>query len=331
MNRIIGIDYAKGFAIILLLISHCLLEGNFRVWITSFDMPIFFVVCGILHQMRHSEGLSFSYWNSWLKRRVMQIFIPYFVFGFLYITFRGGLSFWSGDCWDIIDGCVSLISMQGVVSMWFLPVFFFSELLFVFFVAKLSKIMQGLLVVVFVIILIFLQHNGIPDYWFSRFILKLGIALSFVVSGNFIGMFIKKRFNIVLLIIGVLICSVLALYNGFVGIGALRLGNVFLFFIVGMAMSYFIIKLFDALGRSNNSKILKLLGILGANSIVVLVTNNLLIEVFRLLEYKLLNNFFLNNGVWGGILMAIILTVPEYYLIRLSQSKLRLLFGKIEE
>lgn len=55
--------------------------------------------------------------------------------------------------------------------------------------------------------------------------------------------------------------------------------------------------LFKVINTRTNPKYLNILSTFGANSIVVLVTNNLLIELFRLLEYKVFNNFFLENGV----------------------------------
>lgn len=94
-------------------------------------------------------------------------------------------------------------------------------------------------------------------------------------------------------------------------------------------MSYTIIMLFKIINENINSKYLNILSSFGANSIVVLVTNNLLIESFRLLEHNFFNNFFLANGVIGAFLMTIILTIPEYYLISISQNKkIGILFGK---
>lgn len=86
--------------------------------------------------------------------------------------------------------------------------------------------------------------------------------------------------------------------------------------------------LFKVINKHTNLKYLNILSTIGANSIVILVTNNLLIEIFRLLEYKVFNNFFLENGIIGAFLMTAILIIPEYYLISISQSKIGILFGK---
>lgn len=119
-----------------------------------------------------------------------------------------------------------------------------------------------------------------------RLLLKISVALSFVILGHGIGILYKYHIP---LVITLFIASLISLYNGFVGIGALLFGNAILFFTTGFSISYTIIMLFKAISNHIN---LNLLNLFGANSIIILVTNNLLIEIFRLFEYKLFNNFF---------------------------------------
>lgn len=329
MKRSIEIDYTKGFAILILLLSHCMGEENvLKTWISSWNMPIFFIICGLIHQLRNPDGLPLDNLKTWCKRRIIQIFIPYFTFSLLYILFLNGLSWISEGKTNILNECISIITMHGIASMWFLPIYFFSEILYVFFIARFSSIIQFL----FVIILITLLQYNIEistDKIISLF-LKISIALSFVTCGGlFSKCFLRVRFSIYFILISLLIFSIIALYNGFIGIGALLLNNVVLFFITGIIMSYTIIMLFKIINENINSKYLNILSSFGANSIVVLVTNNLLIESFRLLEHNFFNNFFLANGVIGAFLMTIILTIPEYYLISISQNKkIGILFGK---
>lgn len=328
MKRVTAIDSAKGIAILMLLLSHCITgEGYLKIWIFSWHMPIFFIICGLLNQLRNPQGQPLYQLKPWLKRRIKQIFVPYFIFGLFYIIFTNGLYYISGNKINLLNECISLITMQGVASMWFLPVFFFSEMLFVFFIAKLSNILQTLFIIIIIILLTQLQHNGeMPTDKIVRLLLKISVALSFVILGNRIGILFNRHIPFLLLMISLLMSSLISLYNGFVGIGALLFGNVILFFITGFFISYSIIMLFKII---SNKVDLSLLNLFGANSIIILVTNNLFIEVFRLLEYKLFNNFFLENGFIGGLLMTIILIIPEYYLIRLSKGKIGIIFGKV--
>lgn len=334
MNRIISIDYTKGFAIIMLLLSHCITEnGYLKTWIFAWHMPIFFVICGILNTIRHPNGIPFNKFNSWFRHRIKQIFIPYFVFGSLYIFFLGGLSFISGGKLIIRENFISLLSMNGIASMWFLPVFFFSELLYVFFITKTSKIIQYLFILSIILLLLHMQINGqIITNESTQLIIKVFSSIGFVLIGHFIWILIQKFSSppqYILLAIILLIVSLIALYNGFVSIGSLTFGNVIIFYLVASALSYTIITLFYKLGDYTDLKILNFLKLFGSNSIVILVTNNLLIEFFRLIEYKYLGCFFLNNGLFGSLLMTIILIIPEYLLIQCTQGKIGVLFGKI--
>jgi fucose 4-O-acetylase-like acetyltransferase len=334
MNRIASIDYTKGFAIIMLLLSHCITEnGYLKTWIFAWHMPIFFVICGILNTIRYPNGITFNKFSSWFKRRIKQIFIPYFVFGSLYIFFLGGLSFISGEKPIIAEKFVSLLSMNGIVSMWFLPVFFFSELLYVFFIAKTSKIIQYLFILSIILLLLHIQSNGqIITNRPLQLIIKVFSSIEFILIGHVIWILIQKLSspppNILLTII-LLIASLIALYNGFVSIGSLTFGNVVIFYLAASALSYTIITLFYKLDKHTDLKILNFLKLCGSNSIVILVTNNLLIEIFRLIEYKYLSCFFLNNGLLGSLLMTIILIIPEYALIRCAQGKIGIIFGKV--
>lgn len=336
MNRVISIDYAKGLAILMLLLSHCISDvGHLKTWIFAWHMPIFFIICGILNTMRNPEGIPFREFSSWIKHRIKQVFVPYFVFGLLYIFFIGMLSFISEGKFILMDELISLFSLKGVASMWFLPVYFFAELLYVFFISKIPNISQGLLISCIVFFLLYNQVDGQIQVAESYVQLtKVLVSLVFVVLGRYLWVLKEKvfmNFYYIPLIITFFLISLLALYNGFVGIGSLSLGNVILFYMVASTLSVLIMTLLEKIGQrvDSKNKILNFLSLFGVNSIVVLVSNNLLIEIFRLIEYKYFNNIFLNSGTLGGLLMAVILIIPEFCLIQLSQGKIGFLFGKI--
>ena len=190
--------------------------------------------------------------------------------------------------------------MHGIASMWFLPIYFFSEILYTFLMVKLPRIIQILFIVIVIILVTSLQHNNeiISTDKVMQLLLKISVALSFVILGGMWSKyFIRAKIPIYFILISLLISSIIALYNGFIGIGALLFNNIILFFIIGTIISYIILMLFKVINTRTNPKYLNILSTFGANSIVVLVTNNLLIELFRLLEYKVFNNFFLENGV----------------------------------
>ena len=94
----------------------------------------------------------------------------------------------------------------------------------------------------------------------------------------------------IFIILMIITSIIFSKYNGFVGLGSFELNNIFLYFLFGIIGStgvLFLIKKFD----NKEIKILKLYGI---NSIVILCTHNILLEIIRLLDYKISGNILLN-------------------------------------
>lgn len=130
--RRLELDYAKGLAILLLIVSHCLTgEGNLKTWIFSFHMPIFFVICGVLQAMKRPDGISVKQLLSFLTHRTYQLLIPYFVFGTVLIAFFQGIHVLAGEPLSLNAQLFALFSLQGIESMWFIPVYMIAELLFI--------------------------------------------------------------------------------------------------------------------------------------------------------------------------------------------------------
>lgn len=94
--RLKYIDYIKGFAILCMLLSHCMDNiANYRIgiWITSFNMPIFFVTAGVLIQMKYTEySPNRENTKALFLRRIIQLGIPYYIFSFLLSMFYCALS-----------------------------------------------------------------------------------------------------------------------------------------------------------------------------------------------------------------------------------------------
>ena len=102
-NRVEFIDNTKGIAILLMIISHCVVGyGPLKTWISSFNMPIFFVICGYLCYLKHPQGISLSRSTSYLKKRVLNLWKPYIIFCFILIAFFNALKFLSGASTTIL-------------------------------------------------------------------------------------------------------------------------------------------------------------------------------------------------------------------------------------
>ena len=62
---------------------------------------------------------------------------------------------------------------------------------------------------------------------------------------------------------------------------------------------------------------------------MILLTNNLLSEVIRLLDYKIAGDWLLKMGMVGSLIMTLVLGIMESCMIILSRKRgIRILFGK---
>ncbi len=327
-KRYVELDYVKGFAILLLLFSHCHPgEGIIKIWIFSFHMPIFFIVCGILKSRREKRGLVKKDIVSYMKKRGRQLIFPYYIWGSILILFYQLLHIIAGESLTIKKQLFALLTGQGIDSLWFIPCYLFAEMLFVFFFIRLSRWKKRICTVTGFAIIFLCSYYGMRDVWLLRLGIKCIIAFLFMIIGYYVANHIEKInawHGWLLLVVG----SVLAEFNGFVGIGALELKNPFLFFSDAFLISIAVIILFTVYRKSGLQE-LRGLSFFGKDSIVILLTNNLLIEVIRLLDYKIAGDWLLKMGMVGSLIMTLVLGIMESCMIILSRKRgIRILFGK---
>jgi acyltransferase len=125
------LDRAKGFGIVLVILGHStLISDLFLRWISSFHMPLFFMISGIL-----------SYYHWELKKplkeavliKVKQLLVPYCVCSLLYMCLRQELSLRKEGIWNLEllnTDLKDTISFMGISVLWFLSTLFFASLIF---------------------------------------------------------------------------------------------------------------------------------------------------------------------------------------------------------
>lgn len=83
--RLRYIDFTKGLAIILMIFGHTMSKINcLHIWIYSFHMPIFFIICGII-MCRKGRQKSYSLLKEKIIRRWYTLGIILFTVGLLII------------------------------------------------------------------------------------------------------------------------------------------------------------------------------------------------------------------------------------------------------
>lgn len=131
--------------------------------------------------------------------------------------------------------------------------------------------------------------------------------------------------NCILLIIG----CYLAQMNGSVEMAASNIGNPAIYFPCATATSVAIMGLFKK-AECKHIKVLDVIEVYGKNSIVLLCTNNLLIEIIRLFDYKITGNILISMGMAGCAIFTVILMAIEWKVIKLADGPLSLVFGRIK-
>jgi len=329
-KRLRYIDNVKGITILLMLFSHTLFqEGTLRTFISSFQMQMFFVVCGILIQHKYgNKTIGPGERLTIVKRRLRSLGMPYLLFSVLLAVFYVSLNLISGKDTGAYGYVFRIITLQGMDSLWFLPVYFFSEQITIAFPGSEKGGTAASIAAALSVIGLCVIANRIPTSFWLRILIKSLIGFVFVRLGMTLQRFgllekISCPWAAVLLAAG----AFLSHLNGFAAIGSLEIGNGLLFFSSAALICTSILCVFQHAEKWNLFRT-ELLEQMGRNTIVVVCTNNLLIETIRLLDYKLTGNYLLRHGLAGCVLFFVILSVCELLLIRFSRNNLAFLFGR---
>ena len=129
-DRLAYLDMAKGIGIILVLFGHLEYTGQYvRVWISSFHMPLFFVIAGItlsLGRADHSDAVSR------IRRRARGLLIPYAWFSAAYFVIDiGNMYLGKIDGHTFIVNAISSITFYGKSVLWFITALFLSQVMLI--------------------------------------------------------------------------------------------------------------------------------------------------------------------------------------------------------
>lgn len=153
-RRLTWVDVTKGFLMILVVIGHYPGELDFPLskYIYWFHMPAFFILSGLFFKpVFENRGML-----SGIKRRFMQLIVPYLFFLLTITVIRYGMEIGYGnldiawylnDFWKIVVGGRFVRGAYGV--FWFVTTLFFSYIIFTLITRYLSRGKQLALLVIF--------------------------------------------------------------------------------------------------------------------------------------------------------------------------------------
>lgn len=153
-KRITYFDLVKGIGIILVVLGHMEnISTELRIWISSFHMPLFFVVSGMLIAAKNEVDISFdnNRYNikGLIKKKAKGIIVPYLWFSLIYIPIDIANLFVLGnvDRHTFIQNILDSATFSGVSVMWFLPALFIAEVVALWIITECGTVIANKLLV----------------------------------------------------------------------------------------------------------------------------------------------------------------------------------------
>lgn len=261
-KRISYIDMAKGIGILLVVFGHSSFPTPaVNQWISSFHMPLFFLLSGILltHTDAHTKPM-----RTLIQKKARTILIPYFWFCVLSILFTAILDTASFGSY-LPNALMQMLVFYGISVLWFLPALFFGEIIFLF-IRKHSSAAVTALISAFICLLAVFIANTYHFHYLIDFesplsllgaylisvVVRTGMAVTFLSLGYFSHpFFFKKEHTAVTYILLAVLFLGLNLYfafkNGSVDLNNLVFHDYRLYFPAAFCGGMFVICLAAAL------------------------------------------------------------------------------------
>ncbi len=304
------IDVLRGIGAILVVIGHLVpYEGNIKILLYAFHMPLFFFLSGFLFSNKKS-------FKDYIISNLKSLILPYFIFNI--ISFIFNLDMIIKDNFTFLQILDNIFYYHNSIvwnsSLWFFIVLFFTKIVFYIFAKICNNSVKKLSIITLVLLSIGILLN------INEIFLPFGLSIiPFAFLFFFIGYFVKKinildklKLNIKSLPITIiLIISFIfsALYNKRVNMSTNIYNNYFLYFLNALIGIYICIIL---------SKILQ-------NSRILIIYSNLSMIMFS--TQRILFKFYPLN-INNKIIFKILLTLFLYYLMYLLYRALKKLTCK---
>lgn len=332
-KRIAYVDMARGIGMLLVVMGHVeYISAPIRQYITSFHMPLFFLISGFLILEKADMNKKFI---ELAKRKARSLLVPYAVFSVLSFVIEGSrllikdLDGWSG----LFRQLYQSLCFQGVSTLWFLPALFIGEVLFIWIRKHCSHIWTVVLVAFTVVAVYFLNNAEQTMYQLHSESLKWSMlhdvlsmllrnifCVGLVAVGYYAGKLIKYYAGRSLLDSGIgilllILTGVIVRVNGGVDLRAMQLGNLLFYLLGAVCGSLGILLLCRDIERSPILPVSRICEYYGRNSLIVMATH---ID-FRVLYCSIMLagavNSFLNNNILFCTLIVVFVFVIEIFVI----------------
>lgn len=290
-KRIYYLDIAKGLGVVLVILGHVVdLTIPTRQFITSFHMPLFFLLSGMIIQ---ATGETDRDMGSIVKRKLRSIAVPYFTFSVLSLMVEAAaITFLKNGLWStFLEHLFSTVCLVGASVFWFLPALFFSELLFLAVRKRTGRAVCGILMALLAAaaypacsaISRALAGYG-EEVWYPYVQLlvnsffRIFVAAGFVAAGYFgTGLFqnlsAKALRSAVFGMLLLVLTAFVSVRNGITDMNYMVYNNVLLYLVTSLGGSFGILFLSRALEKWHEAWPMRLCMYYGRNSLIVMMTH----------------------------------------------------------
>ena len=343
-KRIDYLDMAKGIGILLVIIGHIsYVSEPVRQYISSFHMPLFFVISGILLCYKQEENSSL---REFAGRKFKGLMMPYYFFSLCVLLIESARIIWkNANTWEnVFRQAFQSLCLQGVSVLWFLPALFMAEMVFLF----LRKRFKPLGTVICLVVLCFVTYCGslfvqeclgASDnlsaelcYDVFSMIFRNLFCVSFVGMGYYFAfLWLDRksswRLELSLTIILFVFTGTIAKLYGAVDLRGMNLGNLLWFVIGGCFGSVGVILLCRLIAKVQIKFLQSFLIFLGCNSLLIMVTHldfRVLYVSIRLAE-GLRENLLKSNALFctSIVVFVILIECVIIFFVNLFRKKLK--------
>lgn len=301
-KRLTYLDMAKGIGIFLVILGHIeYIREDTLKWISSFHMPLFFVIGGILAYEKREEGRPLF---SALAARARGTLVPYAAFTIMLLTMNTLEHFLEPGALSgaqLARQYVDAATGYGIHILWFLPAYFTAGAIFLLLERRLRPVSRNLAVLLLAVgaygvtVIFRLDQYAVTDLPLIGFagmdllitLLRGILAMPFLLMGWYLGAFYgrlpRKAFPVLALL----------LIPG--GILALHL-SVFDLHYLYVEPWHYLAAFLSCAGLTALMRALpaiRPLAWLGRNSLVIMCTH----AAFFVVYYVSLGMFFIDNRI----------------------------------
>ena len=290
-KRLDYLDMVKGIGILFVVLGHMEdISTGLRIWISSFHMPLFFIVSGILIAVKNEQNNNFK---MTLYKKWKGILVPYLWFSLSYfiidianVTIIGNI-----DKRTFIVDTISSVTFYGMSVLWFLPALFLASVIFIYLKKNLSDkiILPALIIIAVVAYVIKIQLAKVYDINAESLLITsliniLYIFLRALIAMSYLGyaFYIRKAYELVMskndnykildnkifcFISGVILLTInilVGMQNQCVDLRNMLLNNVAMYYIAAFSGSIAIINICKAIPK------ISIVTYFGKNSIIVM-------------------------------------------------------------